>query len=228
MSLSKHTLSRLVAISGLASAVGLVGHVAVSPPPTSFVSIPALETVASHHDALLTSAWLQTFGAMLLVVTLLGILELASSGSTLAGRILLLAGSGAVALSLLVNMLLIGAAQLYAAGNLAMAAVALQLANAADYSFPLVNLFWVASLGVIVLRSRILPSAFGYAAVAIAAVDLVGGVAALYSDAVNAVINPFFIVLVLWIVAAAIVLLVHPRESTRETTLAPRSASGAA
>jgi hypothetical protein len=207
--MTRRSLSRLVALAGVGSAIGLVGHFAVAPPPSSFTSRAVLEQFASHHDALVTGAWLDGIGSILLIVTFLGVVELGGLAGTLAGRIVLLAGAGVVAHSLLTDTLLIGASQISATGDGTMAASLGQLAHAADYAYPIVNIFWATALGVVVLRSRILPGVFGYVALAFGAVELVGGLASLYNDGVNAVINPFFLVMVLWNVAAAIVLAVR-------------------
>jgi len=56
----------------------------------------------------------------------------------------------------------------------------------------------------------VLPAIFGYVAVAFGLVELFGGAAALYSESVNAVIHhQLFLVIVVWNVAAGIVLLVR-------------------
>ena len=205
MRISIHVLYRLVALAGAGAAVGLVGHFVVWPPPTSYVTSTVLEQAARHHDAMVTGAWLDGIGSTLLIVTVLGVVELSGLASSLAGRIVLLTGAAVVANSLLSDSLIIAAAQISAAGGGAIAAGMLQLAHASDYVYPIVNVFWASALGLIVLRSRILPPAFGYVAIAFGAVELVGGLAALYSDAVNAVINPFFLVMVLWCVIASVV-----------------------
>jgi hypothetical protein len=211
--MSRRSLSRLTAFTGVASAIALVGHFAVAPPPTSFTSRALLEQFASHHDALLTGAWLDGIGSVLLIVTFLGVVELGGLAGTLAGRIVLLGGAGIVAHSMFTDSLLVASAQISAAGDGAMAASVVQVIHAADYAYPMVNVFWAAALGVVVLRSRVLPAVFGYVALAFGAVELVGGLASLYSDAVNAVINPFFMVMVLWNVGAAITLAVRSFEA---------------
>jgi len=104
----------------------------------------------------------------------------------------------------------VAAAQIAAAGSGAQAATLLQVAHAADYVFPIANAFWAPALGLIVLRSGVLPAIFGYVAVAFGLVELFGGAAALYSESVNAVIHhQLFLVIVVWNVAAGIVLLVR-------------------
>ena len=87
-----------------------------------------------------------------------------------------------------------------------MAASVLQVAHAVDFAYPILNPFWASALGVIVLRSRVLPTVFGYVALVFGAVELIGGLAALYSEPVNAIVNPFFPVMMLWNLAAALVL----------------------
>jgi hypothetical protein len=202
--MSRIALSRLVALAGGASAVALVAHFAVASPPASSASSGALEQFTSQHNALVTGAWLDGMGSVLLIVTFLGVVELAGQARTLAGRLVLLAGAGVVALSLMTDSLLIGAAQISTYGDAAMATRLVQLAHATDYAYPIVNPLWATALGIVVLRSRILPAFFGYVSLVFAAVELVGGLASLYSDGINAIIDPFFLVMVLWSVAAAI------------------------
>ena len=215
--MSRHTLSRLVALAGIGATIGLVGHFMVAPPPTSFTSQSVLQAAASQQNALLTSAWLQGLGVILMMATALGVVELAGRSGSLAGRFVLLGGAAAVAHSLLSDTLVVAAAQLSAGGSGVGAATMLQIAHAADYGYPFINLVWVTALGVIVLRSRVLPQAFGYVALAFGALELVGGLAALYSDAVDAVVNPVYLVMVLWIVAAAIVLTVRSFQPATQT-----------
>jgi hypothetical protein len=161
-----------------------------------------------------TGAWLDGIGSVLLIVTVVGVAQLASAGGTLAGRILVLAGAAVAAHSLFIDSLVIGAARIAADGNGAQAANLLQIAHAADYVFPIVNAFWAPALGLIVLRTGVLPAVFGYVAVAFGLIELAGGAAALYSESVNAVINPMFLVMVVWNVAAGIVLLARGEKRT--------------
>lgn len=207
--MSSRLTSRFVAISSVAAAMGLVGHFVVAPPPSSYTSSTALEAAARHHEALVTDAWLDGIGSMLLIVTLIGVVELSGLASTLAGRLVLLGGAATVAHSLLSDSLVIASAQIWAAGDGALAIGMLQVAHAADYAYPVVNIFWASALGLVVLRSKVLPAVFGYVALAFSAVELVGGLAALYSEAVNSVINPFFLVMVVWGVAAGVVLAIR-------------------
>lgn len=207
---------RLVAVAGFVSAVALVGHFVVAGPPASFTSSQKLLVdYALQHNAVVTGAWLDGIGSILLILTVIGVAQLAGAAGSLAGRVLLLAGAAVVAQSLLTDSLLIAAAQIAAGGSGAQAATLVQVAHAADYVFPIANTFWAPALGLIVLRTRVLPAIFGYIAVAFGLVELFGGAAALYSESVNAVINPLFLVMVVWNVAAGIVLLVRREKRTQ-------------
>jgi Domain of unknown function (DUF4386) len=213
--MSDRVTPKLVAAAGFASAVALVGHFVVAGPPASFTTQKVLVDYALRHDAVVTGAWLDGIGSILLVLTVVGVAQLAGAAGSLAGRVLLVAGAAVAAQSLLTDTLLIAATQIAAAGSEAQAATLVQVAHAADYVFPIANAFWAPALGLIVLRTRVLPAIFGYVAVAFGLVELFGGTAALYSESVNAVINPLFLVMVVWNVAAGIVLLVRREERTQ-------------
>jgi hypothetical protein len=207
--MSDRVTPKLVAVAGFVSAVALVGHFVVARPPASFTTQKLLVDYALEHNAVVTGAWLDGIGSVLLVLTVVGVAQLAGAAGSFAGRVLMLAGAAVAAHSLFIDSLVIGAAQVAAAGSGAQAAILLQVAHAADYAFPIVNVLWAPALGLIVLRTGVLPAIFGYVAVAFGLVDLGGGTAAIYSESVNAVINPMFLVMVVWNVAAGVVLLVR-------------------
>jgi Domain of unknown function (DUF4386) len=214
--MSDRVTPKLVAVAGFVSAVALIGHFVVAGPPASFTtSQKLLVDYALQHDAVVTGAWLDGIGSILLVLTVIGVAQLAGAAGSLAGRVLLVAGAAVAAQSLLADTLLIAATQIAAAGSGAQAAMLVQVAHAADYVFPIANTFWAPALGLIVLRTRVLPAIFGYIAVAFGLVELFGGTAALYSESVNAVVNPLFLVMVVWNVAAGIVLLVRREKRTQ-------------
>jgi len=214
--MSDRVTPKLVAVAGFLSALALVGHFVVAGPPASFTTQKLLVDYALRHDAVVTGAWLDGIGSLLLILTVIGVAQLAGAAGSLAGRVLLLAGAAVVAHSLFIDSLLIAAAQIAAAGSGAQAATLLQVAHAADYVFPIANAFWAPALGLIVLRSGVLPAIFGYVAVAFGLVELFGGAAALYSESVNAVIHhQLFLVIVVWNVAAGIVLLVRREKRTQ-------------
>jgi hypothetical protein len=224
--MSDRVTPKLVAVAGFVSALALVGHFVVAGPPASFTTQKLLVDYALRHDAVVTGAWLDGIGSVLLILTVIGVAQLAGAAGSLAGRVLLLAGAAVVAHSLFIDSLLIAAAQIAAAGSGAQAATLLQIAHAADYVFPIANAFWAPALGLIVLRSGVLPAIFGYIAVAFGLVELFGGAAALYSESVNAVIHhQLFLVMVAWNVAAGIVLLV--RRETRTQVGREPQATGA-
>jgi hypothetical protein len=213
--MSDRVTPKLVAVAGFVSAVALVGHFVVAGPPASFTTQKLLVDYALRHDAVVTGAWLDGIGSVLLVLTVVGVAQLAGAAGSFAGRILTLAGAAVVAHSLFIDSLVIGAAQIAADGSGAQAATLLQVAHAGDYVFPIANAFWAPALGLIVLRTGVLPAIFGYVAVAFGLVELVGGAASLYSESVNALINPMFMVMVVWNVAAGIVLLVRREKRTQ-------------
>jgi len=115
--MSDRVTPKLVAVAGFVSALALVGHFVVAGPPASFTTQKLLVDYALRHDAVVTGAWLDGIGSLLLILTVIGVAQLAGAAGSLAGRVLLLAGAAVVAHSLFIDSLLIAAAQIAAAGS---------------------------------------------------------------------------------------------------------------
>jgi len=207
-------MARLILLGALGSVVALVAHIAVLPSrPAAGAAQPLLMQFAGHHNVLLTSAWLDGLGSALLILTAVAIAHLAGAGSTLPGRIVQVTGTVVIALSLVSDTLLIATAQAGALGDGATVRTAYSLLSAGDYVYPVANTFWLSALGLVVLRTSILPRAFGYLALALGAAELVIGLAKLYSDTVHNVINYGFMAILAWVLAASITLAIRPIAS---------------
>jgi hypothetical protein len=225
--MSNHLTRRLTLLAAIGSAVALVAHYAMLPPRPQLGAPPEqLMQFAGHQAILVGSAWLDGIGSVLLITCVLAIVQLSGEAGTMAGRVVQMAGVAVIAISLLTDLLLVGVAHAAAIGDSSTAATAYLLLNSSDYVYPVANAFWIPALGLIVLRSGVLPRGFGYVAVAFGLFELVGGLVALYSDTVNNVVNPAYMIMLAWIVAASVLLVIKPARAMSEPRveeLAPQS-----
>jgi len=219
-------MSRLILLGGVGGVVALVAHVAILPSrPALGATQSQFMRLASHHNALFASAWLDGIGSILLILSAVAIAHFAGAGGTFLGRIVQVAGAAVIAMSLVSDALVVTIAQAGTVGDGATIRTAYSLLTAADYVYPFANPFWLSALGAIVLATRVLPRVFGYLALALGAAELVGGLAKLYSDAANNVANHFFLAVLAWVLAASITLAIRP-VAARD--VAPRYAGAAA
>jgi len=205
-----HRMPRLILLGAVSAIVALVAHFAILPSrPGLNATQPQLMQFAAHHDALLASAWLDGVGSALLILSVVVMAHFVDAGGTVLGRIVQVVGAAVIAMSLVSDALLIAVAQAGSVGDGTTVRTAYSLLHVADYVYPFANPFWLAALGAIILRSGVLPRILGYLALALAAAELVGGLAALFSDTLNNVVNPMFLAVLAWVLAASIVLVVR-------------------
>jgi hypothetical protein len=168
---------------------------------------------ADHHHALLAAAWLEGTGTLLYVIFTLALVHLAGSRAGLAGRVTALAAAAVLAVSLVYDLLLIAIAQSAALGGqqTATALVAYGLFAAAEHVFLLAPPL-LLPLGLILLRTPVLPRPFGLLAVVLGVTGPVLGLAGLFTvtadnnGPVGAAINALIAAQGLWIMAAAVTL----------------------
>jgi hypothetical protein len=172
--------------------------------------------VASHRTAIMVDAWLQCVGALLSAIFFLALVHRASAAQRFAGRLVAVMSSVMVALAVLDATFVVAAANAASVGHDATIAVAFDFvagaAEAFDYAFLFVPApALILSLGVVLLDADVLPTVFGWIAVAIGVAFVGVGVSALVSPLSGSAGTAFLAVQfiqVLWIMAVALVLLV--------------------
>lgn len=207
------SLTRTAAAFSLGGVVLLVAHQMVlgSMPPPDASAATATQYLQTHGTAMLTSAWLDGFGSVLLVLAVFALARMAGPGfwHDVAVRV----AGVIIALSLVIDAVLIAAAGAASAGATTAAGTLWTFAFAIDAAFPIANTVWMVVLGVLLVRSRALPVLLGRLLVAVGALELVGGTAALYSDAARAVNNMVFVVFLAWLLVTGVVLAVRSRRA---------------
>ena len=113
----------LTALAGILGTVALVAYYAA---PVTFMPLPpanapAAQVIAfgtAYQNVILFDAWLQAIGALLSVVFVLALVQMAGTASRLAGRLTLLAGGVVLALALAEGTFEIGAVMAAANGHI--------------------------------------------------------------------------------------------------------------
>jgi hypothetical protein len=205
----------LVGASGVAGAASLGTSFALLPPPPPLTApLTALtHYAASHHDAMLLAGWLEGTGTLLYVIFVLALVHLAGASARLAGRIATVACAAVLGVSLVYDVMLIAIAQSAALGGrqTTTALVAYGLFAAVEHVFLLAPPL-LLPLGLILLRTQLLPRVFAVLAVIFGALGPILGLAGLFTvtannnGAVGGAINAMLAAQGLWIAAAALAL----------------------
>jgi hypothetical protein len=183
-----------------------------------------------HHSAILLTAWLQGFGPLPYVLFALGVVYLAGGMTRLAGWVTLLAAAVILTLSLIDAAFTIAAAQAVANSHAVTAAVSFDLI-AGPGNDAIGRVFLIAPplllpLGAVLLGSRLLPRAFGYAAVALGTASIILGFAALFSPTAFSLAIILIIAENVWVLAAALTLMILGKpESAAPTPAQPPHAA---
>lgn len=205
--------TRTAAACSIGGVVLLLAHQLVlgSMPPPDAPAATASRYLSGHGPAVLTSAWLDGFGSVLLVLAVFALVRMAGTGfwHDVASRV----ASVVIALSLVIDAVLIAGVGAAESGATAAAGTMWTFAFAIDGVFPVANTVWMLTLGVLLVRSRALPLILSRLLVAVGALELVGGAAALYSDGAKAVNNLVFVAFLAWLLATGIVLAVRSRRA---------------
>jgi hypothetical protein len=196
-----------------AAALGLSFGVLPSPPALSAPLAALTRYGAAHQHILMGAAWLEGTGTALYVIFVLALVHLAGARAGLAGRVTALASAVVLAVSLLYDVTLIAIAQSAALGGrqTTTALVAYGLFAATEHVFLLVPPLFLP-LGLILLRTAILPRVFALLAVTFGVIAPVLGLAGLFTvtannnGAVGAAINILVAAEALWIIAASLTL----------------------
>jgi hypothetical protein len=205
----------LAGAAGFAGAVALGLSFGVLPsPPALTAPLAALTSYgAAHQHILMAAAWLEGTGTALYVIFVLALVHLAGARAGLAGRVTALASAVVLAVSLVYDVTLIAIAQSAALGGrqTTTALVAYGLFAATEHVFLLVPPLFLP-LGLILMRTAILPRVFALVAVTFGVIAPVLGLAGLFTvtannnGAVGAAINVLVAAEALWIIAASLTL----------------------
>jgi hypothetical protein len=194
------------ALSGIAGVIllGLSFATAVGPPPDATYA-ELVKFGGQHKAAILWGAWLQAIGPVLIVLFAFALVQMAAAGQRLAGWMTFFGGAVLMTVSLIEITFYIAA--LFPDPSV-MPLVSLKLIYAVQHLY-----FMVAApalflpMGVVLIRSRVLPPVFGYLALALGAAFAALGIAFQQTLILPDAVTGFAGVQALWWLAAAITLM---------------------
>jgi hypothetical protein len=188
-----------------------------SGPPPEPSSAELLEFGRRHFASILWGAWLQSVGPVLIVLFAFALVHLAGATQRLSGWMTFFGATVLMMVSLIEIMLYIGALNLEPPS---LPSIVLRLIYAVQHLYFVVaapSLF--LPLGIVLLRSRVLPKVFGYLGIVLAVTFAVLGIAYMMTMILPAWVTAFAGVQALWWLAAAITLIARGGKTPRAATV---------
>jgi hypothetical protein len=203
------------------AALGVYYSVPLPLPEPGASAAAIIEFGTRYHDRILLDAWLQAVGSFLAVVFFAAIAHLAGGFSKLFGWIAAIGITSVLAMSLLDVALVLGAMEGAALGHFTTAQTCFDLTYVFIHVFPIVPAAATFfGLGGLLLQSTVLPRAFAYAALMLAVAFEVLGFIGLFHPGVNGLMVVLLSAQEVWIVAAAVCLVIVRKRSPQDVALA--------
>lgn len=178
-------------------------------PPTGQV----VDVGRRYHDLLSIGTWFQATGALLSVVFFLGLARMAGAAARLAGMLVILSAAVLLGVVLAEGVFTLTWAMAAAAGEASSARASFDLMASFIHIFPIVPAPAVyLSLGAALLGTGVLPRAFAPLAIGLGAAFEVVGLAGVLTPAAGAPAAALSGAQDLWILAAAVALLLRRVE----------------
>jgi len=197
--------------SGLAGVIGVVllglSFAINAGPPPNATSAELMKFVHENYANILWGAWMQAVGPVLIVLFAFSLVHLAGATQRLSGWMTFFGATILMTVSLVEITFYISALH---ADPATMPYISLVLISAVQHLYFIVaapSLFF--PLGIVLLRSAVLPQLFGYLALALAAIFAALGVAYMLQLKLPAFVLGFAGVQALWWLTAAITLIVR-------------------
>ena len=204
--------------SGIAGVIGVVllglSFAINAGPPTNATSAELIKFGHDNYANILWGAWMQAVGPVLIVFFAFALVHLADATQQVAGWMTLFGATILMTVNLVEITFYISALH---ADPTTMPYISLVLISAVQHLYFIVaapSLF--LPLGVVLLRSRILPRLFGYLALALAAVFAALGAAYMLRLTLPAFVTAFAGVQALWWLATAITLVARRTSFSSE------------
>ena len=209
----------LCIVSGLCGSLGVVllglSFAINSGPPPNPTIAQLMKFGQDNYAKILWGAWLQAVGPTLIVLFAFSLVYLAGATHRLEGWMTFFGATVLMTVSLIEVTFYISALH---TDPVSMPSISLVLISAVQHLYFMVaapSLF--CPLGIVLLRSTVLPRPFGYLALVLAAVFAVLGAAFMLRLTLPASVTAFAGVQALWWLAAAVTLIVRsPASSTSE------------
>jgi hypothetical protein len=178
-------------------------------PPANATLAQQTVYVIQHHNAIAMGAWLQTIGTLLCVLFAIGIIHLAGATKQFAGWMTIFGGTVLMMVSIVEVTFYFSAVSGAINHNPMLLSISGNLMDAIQHAYSMVAVPIVfLPLGVILLRSHIIPHIFGYLALLLGVTFAVFGVVCLFVPA-QYLVNDLSFIQGLWWLASAITLLFY-------------------
>jgi hypothetical protein len=216
--MSTRRFQLLTALCGILGVVILITSFLINLGPPSGATIAQIMVWGKQNaNSVLLGAWLQGIGSLLNVVFVFALVRMANATTWLSGWITKLAGTITLMVSLTEIIFYLSAVYGGLNNDSTTVSTSLILIKAVQH------LYFIAPpillpLGVVVLGSRILPRAFGYLALGIGVVFMLLGLVFLFVNILN-ILDFVPGLFALWILAAAITLIVNARKTSDTRSL---------
>ena len=218
MERSSATDRQFCIFSGLSGVVGvvllIVSFAINNGPPPDPGSAALLEFGQQHYASILWGAWLQAVGPVLIVLFAFALVHLSGATQHLAGWMTLFGATVLMIVSLIEITFYIAALN---PDPPMMPSISLRLIYAAQHLYFIVaapSLF--LPLGIVLLRSRVLPRVFAYLALILAATFALLGIRFMLTMTLPDAVTAFAGVQALWWLAAAITLMVRGGRTSEQ------------
>lgn len=204
-----------VAISGIlgVAALGVYYSVPLPVPAPNAALRDIVNFGARFHDRIALDAWLQAIGSLLAAIFLLALVYLAKGLERLSGWIASFGIAMVLAMALLDVAITLGALQGAVNGHPATAVVCFDLTFVFVHVFPIVPaMATFLGLGALLLRSPVLPRLFSWVALVLGLGFGILGFAGPFNPRANGATIFLLSLQEIWIVAAAIVVLLQTEK----------------
>jgi hypothetical protein len=190
---------------------------------TALVSVTQLsDLVTKHRSAIFLDAWLMGTGSFLSVIFYLGLVYISGAITRFSGLLTIIASAAMLAVALVDVTFMVEAANAAILGHADTTKVAFDFiaggGEAFDYTFifgPAPML--ITSIGIVLLRSAIIPRMFGYAAIVVGVMFFIAGLLSIFYPNAGAITATFEIVQlsrVIWVLTSAIFILIFRKRKS--------------
>jgi hypothetical protein len=207
--MSARAFARINALAGLLGVIMLIVSFNINPGPPQDHPTPGQLTAFgnAYHTQIMTGAWLQAVGTVLLIVFALGLVHLAGAPARFSGWLTAFGGAILTATGFIEVTFYLAAIN---GTQVTTGLISLDMIHAVQRLY-----FMVAApavflpLGTVIIGARVLPCVFGYTALLLGGLFAVLGIVGLYLP-LQTVDNFVGIVQGVWWLCASVVLLVRP------------------
>ena len=182
------------------------------------------DLVTRHQSAILLDAWLMGIGSFLSVIFYIGLVYISGAIVRFSGLLTIIASAAVLAVALVDVTFMVAAANAAILGHADTTRIAFDFVagqgEAFDYTFifgPAPML--ITSIGIVLVRSDIVPRFFGYAAIAVGVMFFIAGLLSIFYPRASAVTTTFEIVQMsrgIWVLTTAIFILIFRKGRQRQ------------